>query len=87
MPGPITSAALRAAGLLSAASLVLLVVSGAPVRATFFPPELTPGQVDQLWILDIDGARLVIDAFSMPYATSNEREELRAVVESIRFER
>jgi len=46
-----------------------------------------PGQVDRLWILDIDGARLVIDAFSMPYATSNGREELLAVVESIRFER
>jgi hypothetical protein len=46
-----------------------------------------PGQVDWLSILDIDGARLVIDAFSMPSATSEEREELLAVVESIRFER
>jgi len=46
-----------------------------------------PGQVDRLWILDIDGARLVIDAFSMPYATAEELEELLAVVESIRFER
>jgi hypothetical protein len=46
-----------------------------------------PGQLDRLWILDIGGARLVIDAFSMPYATSNEREELLAVVESIGFER
>jgi hypothetical protein len=45
------------------------------------------GQVDQLWILDIDGSRLVIDAFSMPYATAEEREELLAVVESIAFER
>jgi hypothetical protein len=46
-----------------------------------------PGQVDRLWILDIDGARLVIDAFSMPSATAAEREELLNVVESIRFER
>jgi hypothetical protein len=46
-----------------------------------------PGQVDRLWILDIDGARLVIDAFSMPYATAEERDELLDVVESIRFER
>jgi hypothetical protein len=45
------------------------------------------GQVDQLWILDIDGSRLVIDAFSMPYATAEERTELLAVVESIAFER
>ena len=46
-----------------------------------------PGQVDRLWILDIDGARLVIDAFWMPAATSDEREQLLDVVESIRFER
>jgi hypothetical protein len=46
-----------------------------------------PGQVDRLWILDIDGARLVIDAFWMPSATSDEREQLLDVVESIRFER
>lgn len=46
-----------------------------------------PGQVDRLWILDIDGARLVIDAFSMPFATTEERAELLAVVESIKFER
>jgi hypothetical protein len=46
-----------------------------------------PGQVDRLWILDIDGARLVIDAFDMPSATSAERQELLDVVASIRFER
>ncbi len=45
------------------------------------------GQVDQLWILDIDGSRLVIDAFSMPYATAEDREEILAVVESITFDR
>ena len=45
-----------------------------------------PGQVDRLWILDIDGTRLVIDAFYMPSATMEEREELQDVVESIRFE-
>ena len=45
------------------------------------------GQLDRMWILDIDGARLVIDAFSMPYATADDLEELLAVVESIRFER
>jgi hypothetical protein len=46
-----------------------------------------PGQVDRLWILDMDGARLVIDAFSMPSATAEERAELLSVVRSIRFER
>jgi hypothetical protein len=46
-----------------------------------------PGQVDRLWILDIDGVRLVIDAMEKPHATDEEREEIAAVVESIRFER
>ncbi len=45
------------------------------------------GQIDRLWILDVDGTRLVIDAFEMPYATAAEREELTEVVESTRFER
>ena len=45
-----------------------------------------PGQVDRLWILDIDGARLVIDAFDMPSATDAERQELHNVTASIRFE-
>ena len=44
------------------------------------------GQVDQLWILDVDGRRLVIDAFDMPSATDAERRELRDVIASIRFE-
>jgi hypothetical protein len=45
-----------------------------------------PGQVDRLWILDVGGERLVIDAFSMPSATAEEIEELGAIVESIQFE-
>jgi uncharacterized protein YceK len=44
------------------------------------------GQVDRVWILDVEGSRIVIDAFEMPYATAEEREELTKVVESIRFE-
>jgi hypothetical protein len=44
-----------------------------------------PGQVDRLWILDVDGRRLVIDAFSMPTATDEEVEEMLHVVESIQF--
>lgn len=46
-----------------------------------------PGQLDQLWILDVDGARFVIGASSMPSATAEERTELLDVVESIEFER
>jgi hypothetical protein len=46
-----------------------------------------PGQIDRLWILDVDGTRLVIDAFDMPAATDDQRQQLREVVESIEFER
>jgi hypothetical protein len=45
-----------------------------------------PGQVDRLWILDIHGDRLVIDAFDMPIATAAERQQLLDVVHSISFE-
>jgi hypothetical protein len=44
-----------------------------------------PGQLDRLWILDVDGQRLIVDAFSMPSATEADIDELIGVVESIRF--
>jgi hypothetical protein len=46
-----------------------------------------PGQVDRLWILDVEGRRLVIDATYMPGETEQDRAELAQVVDSIRFER
>lgn len=45
-----------------------------------------PGQVDRLWILDIDGERLVVDASFMPSADAKDREELWLIMESIRFQ-
>ena len=45
-----------------------------------------PGQIDLLWILDLHGSRLVIDAFQMPYSTQAERDELIQIVELIEFE-
>ena len=44
-----------------------------------------PGQVDRLWILDLNGQRLVVDAGHMPWATRGQRAELDRVVRSIRF--
>jgi hypothetical protein len=43
------------------------------------------GQVDRLWILDVDGQRLVIDATYSPDTTETDRAELTTIVESIRF--
>jgi hypothetical protein len=44
-----------------------------------------PGQVDRIWILDVDGERLVVDAAYLPEATRQDRAELERVVDSIRF--
>jgi hypothetical protein len=46
-----------------------------------------PGQIDRLWILDVNGIRLLIDATSMPPTTNEQRAALLEVVKSIRFER
>jgi hypothetical protein len=46
-----------------------------------------PGQLDRLWILDVPGGRVVVDAFSMPSATPTDIEQLLGVVASITFER
>ena len=47
--------------------------------------QQTPGQVDRIWILDVNGERLVIDASYLPEATPQDRTELERVVDSIRF--
>ncbi len=47
--------------------------------------QQAPGQVDRLWILDVDGQRLVVDATYLADATTRERGELDHVVHSIRF--
>jgi hypothetical protein len=44
-----------------------------------------PGQIDQIWVLDVDGARLVIDAWWFPQTTAAARAELFQIVESIRI--
>lgn len=48
--------------------------------------EQVAGQVDMLWILDVDGQRLVIDATYSPNTTKAERAELASIVQSLRFE-
>jgi hypothetical protein len=45
-----------------------------------------PGQIDKLWILDVDGTPLVIDAAYFPETSSEDREELMDIVESVRIE-
>ena len=45
-----------------------------------------PGQVDLLWILDVDGVPLVIDASLTAGATAQDRAELLQMAESIRID-
>jgi hypothetical protein len=45
-----------------------------------------PGQVDRLWIFDLPGERLVIDATNTPGATPAQLEQLAGIVESVRFQ-
>lgn len=43
------------------------------------------GQVDRLWILDVDGQRLVVDASHSPDATQAQLDEQDQIVQSISF--
>ena len=47
---------------------------------------LVAGQVEMVWVLDVDEQRLVVDATYAPNATEADRAELMGIVESIRFE-
>jgi hypothetical protein len=43
-------------------------------------------QVDRVWILDVDGQRLVVDAsFSRPNATASDIDKLTSMVDSLAF--
>jgi hypothetical protein len=44
------------------------------------------GQVDRLWVLDVGGQRLVVDATYSPDTTEADRAELGQIAESLRFE-
>lgn len=43
------------------------------------------GQVDRLWILDVDGEVIVVDATHGPDATPEQIAELEAIVATVRF--
>jgi len=45
------------------------------------------GQVDRLWVLDVDGQRLVVDATYSPNASAADRDELAHVAASLQFVR
>lgn len=50
------------------------------------PRQAIMGESDELWILDVDGVRLVIDAFSFPGVTAAQHGEVQLIVDSIKIE-
>ena len=44
------------------------------------------GQIDELWILDVDGSIVILDAAYSPATPADLVEELRALAESATFE-
>ena len=41
------------------------------------------GERDQVWILDVDGTRLVVDAFSFPGTSDEDLAEMREMIENL----
>ncbi|KAB7745155.1 hypothetical protein GA707_04125 [Nostocoides sp. F2B08] len=44
-----------------------------------------PGEVDRMWILDVDGRRLLVDAQQEPGASAEAIAQIDAIIDSIRF--
>ena len=44
---------------------------------------MVPGQLDRVWILDINGQRLVIDAPEVPSETAADKASVQAILDSI----
>jgi hypothetical protein len=69
----------------SDAAIDVETCSGAHV-SPWFGRWVLPGTEQTLWILDVEGNRLVIDATAEPGADATQRAELRQVLESIQIE-
>jgi hypothetical protein len=46
---------------------------------------MVPGQRDRVWILDINGQRLVIDAPEVPSESAADKAKVQAILDSIRI--
>ncbi len=47
--------------------------------------EALPGEHDRVWILDVDGNRVVIDVFDFAETSDADRADLRTIVESVQI--
>jgi hypothetical protein len=44
-----------------------------------------PGLIDRIWILDVDGRRILIDVISLPIEQETIRQRVDQVIDSLRF--
>ena len=54
-------------------------------RDTHLADDANPGHVERLWILDVEGVRIVVEASHEPGATEEQIAELTGIVASVRF--
>lgn len=54
--------------------------------SAFYAYNAEPGRTEEFWILDVDGARLVIEANWSPASPPGDVAEMRAILDSIRIE-
>ena len=59
---------------------------GGPAEPTPYRYHQDPGQIDELWILDVDGVLTVIDTAHYVGTPAERVAEIRAIVESTTFE-
>jgi hypothetical protein len=45
-----------------------------------------PGQIEQFWVLDVDGTRLMIEGSLFPEASTANRDELQQILDSVAIE-
>ena len=54
-----------------------------PLGATL---DMQPGQVNKVWILDVEGQRLIIDTAETPASTAQGKADAQAIIDSISIE-
>jgi hypothetical protein len=59
---------------------------GEPVSAGPSRHHQGPGQIDEVWILDMNGELVVVDAMYGPETPAKDLDELHAILESMTFE-
>ena len=63
----------------------LFWITGPTSKDPYTDNDAVLGHVERLWILDVEGGRIVVEATNQPGATEEQIAELTRIVESVRF--